>query len=251
MRRPFLSGNWKMNLDQEGIAALCNTIKKAALEVEGIEIGVFPPYPYLAFVVEALSGTRVAVGGQDLYFEKKGAFTGQVSGGMLKDVGASCVLIGHSERRHVFGETLEDTCRKTRAALDSGLTPVLCVGEQLDEREAGRTADVVLKQLDEGLSGMKEEELGGLIIAYEPVWAIGTGVTATPDQAGEAHGIIRQWVGSHFSAAFADALRILYGGSVTPDNVDDLMAVEGVDGTLVGGASLKPESFDRIIRFKA
>lgn len=250
MRRPFISGNWKMNLERESIAVLCKTIGEAAPAVPDVDVAVFPPYLYIPQVLDALKYSKVIVGAQDLHFEKKGAFTGKVSGPMLKDVGATHVLIGHSERRHIFGETLDDTRKKVGAALDAGLVPVLCIGEQLSEREAGRTEDVVIEQLAEGLKGFSESDLKTLIIAYEPVWAIGTGVTATPDQAGEAHSIVRQWFAKAYSAGLAEALKILYGGSVSPDNVDTLMAVDGVDGALVGGASLKAESFERLIRFK-
>jgi triosephosphate isomerase len=249
MRRPLLAGNWKMNLDQESILALCKTIAKAASALSDRDIGVFPSQTYLGQVVDLLKGTGVAVGGQDLHYEDKGAFTGATSGYMIKDVGATHVLIGHSERRHVFGDTNEDTARKLEAALRHGLIPVFCIGEQLPEREAEKTADVVVAQLKEGLADLSENRLKDLVIAYEPVWAIGTGRTATPEQAGEAHAIVRDWVASAYSSAFAEGVRILYGGSVTPDNVDTLMAVDGVDGTLVGGASLKADSFDRIMRF--
>jgi triosephosphate isomerase len=249
MRRPYISGNWKMNLNRDGVLELCSSIRQVATSVPNVEIGVFPPYPYLPLVVEAFKDTQITVGGQDLYFEKKGAFTGEVSGAMIKDVGAASVLVGHSERRHLFGDTDEDCRKKMRAALDAGLKPVLCLGEQLPEREAGRTAEVVIKQAEEGTRGFSEEELKDMVIAYEPVWAIGTGVNATPDQAEEAHQMIRNWFQSAFSTAFADGLRILYGGSVSPDNVDSLMAGANVDGALVGGASLKAESFCRIICF--
>ena len=249
VRKPFIAGNWKMNLDRARINGLCEAVRASAAAAPGVEVGLFPPFPYIAMVVEALKGTEIVVGGQDLYFEKQGAYTGQVSAAMLRDVGAVRVLVGHSERRHLFGDTDETVRKKLAAALDAGLDPVLCVGEQLPERKAGRTAEVVLRQVAEGLRGFPEDRLDRLVIAYEPVWAIGTGVHATPEQAGEAHAIIRNWCSESLSETFAERLRILYGGSVTPDNVADLMAVEGVDGALVGGASLKPDSFDRIVRY--
>jgi triosephosphate isomerase len=249
MRRPLLAGNWKMNLDRQSINELCATIVKAASDLSDRDIGVFPSHIYLTQVVGLFEGTSVQVGGQDLHYEEKGAFTGATSGYMIKDVGATHVLIGHSERRHVFGDTNEDTARKLEAALKHSLVPVFCIGEKLPERESGKTADVVVAQLKEGLRDMSEERLKDMVVAYEPVWAIGTGHTATPEQAGEAHAIVRDWFASAYSSAFAENVRILYGGSVTPDNVDTLMAVDGVDGTLVGGASLKAESFDRIMRF--
>jgi len=250
MRRPFISGNWKMNLDAKSITALCASIAAAAKDRSEIDIGVFPSFPYLSLVNERLKGTHVKVGAQDLYFEEKGAFTGAVSGAMVKDAGATHVLIGHSGRRHVFGDSHAVTARKLGAALKAGLTPVFCIGEQLPEREADRTEAVVVAQLEGGRKGLSQDALKDLVVAYEPVWAIGTGRTATPGQAGEAHAIVRGWLASAYSTAFAEKVRILYGGSVTPENVDQLMAVEGVDGTLVGGASLKPDSFDRIIRFQ-
>jgi triosephosphate isomerase len=249
MRCPFIAGNWKMNLDRASILDLCESIRDSASKVTGIDVGVFPPYPYLAIVSAALEDTGLFVGGQDLYFETKGAFTGQVSGSMLRDVGASMVLVGHSERRHLFGDTNEICRKKLSAALDVGLKPVLCVGEKLPEREAGQTADVVIQQIKEGTQGFSEDALKDLVIAYEPVWAIGTGVNATPNQAEEAHQLIRQWFCDSFSDVFGQGLRILYGGSVSPENATRLMAGPNVDGALVGGASLKAESFGGIIRF--
>ncbi len=249
MRRPFIAGNWKMNLERSSILDLLGALKEILPSVSEVDVGVFPSFPYIPLAVEALEGTGVVVGGQDLYFESKGAYTGQVSADMLIDIAATHVLIGHSERRHVFGDTDETVRKKVAAALQAGLKPVLCVGELLPEREAGRTNEVVLKQTEKGLDGFSSEELGDLVVAYEPVWAIGTGVTATPEQAGEAHRMIREWFGSFFSPDFADKLRILYGGSVKPDNVDLLMADPDIDGTLVGGASLKPELFNRIVGF--
>ncbi len=248
-RIPFIAGNWKMNLRRDSIGELTTTLKELAPAVPGVEIAVFPPYPYIAEVVSLSEGT-LSIGGQDLYFEKKGAFTGQVSGNMLKDVGATHVLIGHSERRHVFGETCEETARKVAAALESELAPLLCVGELLSEREAGRTTEVVRTQIEGGLEGRTETELARLIIAYEPVWAIGTGVTATTEQAGEVHTMIREMFEGMYGNSFAKKLRILYGGSVKPDNVDELMAVPDIDGVLVGGASLAAESFSRIVSFR-
>jgi len=248
-RRPFIAGNWKMYLDRTTIADLGAALKDQALTLPQVEVGVFPPYPYISEVVQATEGA-LAVGGQDIYFEKEGAFTGQVSAAMLKDVGATYALIGHSERRHVFGETSADTARKVTAALEHGLKPVLCVGELLSEREAGRTNEVVKEQIEIGLKGRSADELADLVIAYEPVWAIGTGVTATTEQAGEVHAEIRRMLTGMYSPEFAQKVRILYGGSVKPGNVDELMAVPEIDGVLVGGASLKAESFIRIVGFE-
>ncbi len=248
-RRPLIAGNWKMYLKRASIAELIGALKSQAVDLPDVEVGVFPPYPYIAEVIAGVDGA-IAVGGQDLYFEKEGAFTGQISAGMLKDIGATYVLIGHSERRHVFGETLEDTERKVTATLESGLKPVLCVGELLAQREAGQTGEVVREQIDAALKGKDAGQLADLVIAYEPVWAIGTGVTATTNQAGEAHTSIRALLSDTYGAAFADSVRILYGGSVKPGNVDELMAVPDIDGVLVGGASLKADSFTRIVGFQ-
>ena len=247
-RRPFIAGNWKMYLDRAAIGELVAAFKDQALSLPDVEVGVFPPYPYISEVVQAAEGA-LSVGGQDIYFEKEGAFTGQVSAAMLKDIGATYALIGHSERRHVFGETSADTARKVTAALEEGLKPVLCVGELLSEREAGRTNEVVKEQIEVGLKGRTADELSDLVVAYEPVWAIGTGVTATTEQAGEVHAEIRRMLSDMYSDRFAQKVRILYGGSVKPGNVDELMAVPEIDGVLVGGASLKAESFNRIIGF--
>jgi len=249
-RRPFIAGNWKMYLDRAAIGELARALKDQAETLPGVEVGVFPPYPYISEVIETTQGA-LSVGGQDIYFEKEGAFTGQVSAAMLKDIGATYALIGHSERRHVFGETSDDTARKVAAALDHGLRPVLCVGELLSEREAGRTNEVVKEQIEVGLKGRTADELADLVVAYEPVWAIGTGVTATTEQAGEAHAAIRAMLTIMYSEDFAQKVRILYGGSVKPGNVDELMAVPEIDGVLVGGASLKAESFTRIVGFGA
>lgn len=247
-RRPFIAGNWKMYLDRAAIADLVAALRDQAADLPDVEVGAFPPYPYISEVVKA-TGEVLSIGGQDIYFETEGAFTGQVSAAMLRDVGATYVLIGHSERRHIFGETSEDTALKVGAALENGLKPVLCVGELLSVREAGRTNAVVKEQIEVGLKGRTADELADLVIAYEPVWAIGTGVTATTEQAGEVHTEIRRMLSDMFSPEFAQTIRILYGGSVKPGNVDELMAVSEIDGVLVGGASLKAESFSRIVGF--
>jgi len=248
-RRPLIAGNWKLNLDSAAIGALTAVLKAQAEALPSVEVGVFPPFVYISEVVRA-AGKAISVGGQDLYFEKSGAFTGQISGAMLRDVGATHVLIGHSERRHVFGETGADTGRKTAAAIEAGLKPVLCVGELLSEREAGETSRVVRGQIEAGLANRNADQLADLTIAYEPVWAIGTGVTASVEQAGAMHAEIRGMLREMFGGEFADKVRILYGGSVKPDNVDELMAVPDIDGVLVGGASLKAESFTRIVGFQ-
>ena len=214
------------------------------------EIIVAPPFTALTVVAEALKGTRVRVAGQDMHWEASGAYTGEVSPSHLADAGCTAVILGHSERRRLFGETDETVRRKLKAALAHRLIPIVCVGETLDEREAGRTFRVLETQVKGGLDGFAPAELAPVVLAYEPVWAIGTGKTATPAQAEEAHLFLRRQLASLHGEGFAQAARILYGGSVTPDNIDTLMAEPDVDGALVGGASLKPVSFLRIVHFK-
>jgi len=247
MRTPVIAGNWKMNLDRARATGL---VRELCERVDGtaVEVGVAPPFPYLAPVAEAARGTRLWVAGQDLHVEPYGAFTGEVSGAMLKDVGCTHVIVGHSERRRLMGESDELVGRKLASALAQGLVPILCVGETLAERQAKRTAAVVLDQLDAALSGVPEQAAAPLIVAYEPVWAIGTGVNATPEQAGEMHRLVRDWLAKRFSAGFADRTRILYGGSVKGENAAGLLAVDGVDGALVGGASLAAASFLSIVK---
>ncbi|MBI5245156.1 MAG: triose-phosphate isomerase [Elusimicrobia bacterium] len=251
-RRPLIAGNWKMNLDLKGSAALARALVDGlGKPFEGPEIMVAPPFTALAAAGSALKGGPVRLGAQDVFWEEKGAFTGEVSAAQLKDAGCTHVIIGHSERRQHFGETDETVGRRLKAALKAALAPVVCVGETLAERESQKTYRVLETQLSGALKGFSYAELAPLVIAYEPVWAIGTGKTATPAQAQDAHVFIRRTVANLLGQPFADSLRILYGGSVTADNVDSLMAQPDVDGALVGGASLKPDSFLRIIRFQA
>lgn len=247
--RPFLvAGNWKMNTNRASGEALAADLAAAfAAAEDGVQVLVCPPFPYLTPVAEKISGSGVQLGAQNLYFEAPGAFTGEVSADMLTDVGCSYVLIGHSERRHVLGETDEIINRKVKAALAAGLKAVLCVGELLSEREAGKTESVLDAQMEGGLADISEEDAKNVVIAYEPVWAIGTGVTASPEQAESAHEHLRKWVASRYNAAFSDQIQILYGGSVKPDNAETLMGQANVDGALVGGASLKSELFVPII----
>lgn len=248
MRRFLVAGNWKMNTDQASGTELAGALAKAAAEShDGAEVLVCPPYPYLSAVGAAASGSAVQLGAQDVYFEASGAFTGEVSVGMLKDVGCTHVILGHSERRHVMGESDELINQKVKAGIDGGLQVILCVGELLSEREAGDTEAVLDRQMAGGLDGVSEEAAADIVIAYEPVWAIGTGVTATPDQAESAHAHLRNWLAERYNPAFADRVRILYGGSVKPDNAETLMQQPNVDGALVGGASLKAELFVPII----
>jgi len=246
-RRKFVAGNWKMHTTIAEGRELARAIRAQLEGVEGVRIAVIPPFTSVAAVAEVLRSSRIEVGGQDLHWEEKGAFTGEVSGPMLRDAGASLVLVGHSERRQYFGETDESANRKVRAALATGLSPVLCVGETLAERDGGRTLEVVGRQVREGLAGLTPDELGRVCIAYEPVWAIGTGRTAAPEQAQEVHAAVRSIL-RELGGNVADAIPILYGGSVKPDNAPALLALPDVDGALVGGASLKASSFSAIVR---
>ena len=218
------------------------------LEAESVEVVVCPPFTALASVAQLLKGSSIGLGAQDLYWEAQGAYTGEVSPAMLADAGCRYVIIGHSERRTSFGETDETVRKKLAAALKQGLTPIACIGETLAEREANRTVDVLTRQLEGGLKGLSEADARRLVIAYEPVWAIGTGRNATPEQAQDAHRFIRQHLAKRFGAATAEALRILYGGSVNAGNAASLLHQADVDGALVGGASLKAESFAAIVK---
>lgn len=247
-RTPIIAGNWKMHNTLAESAALITALTKAGNK-NHVEIIVAPSYTSLAKVAELANGSEIKVAAQDVHWEDKGAFTSAVSPVQAKDAGATHTLIGHSERRSVFGDTDEILNKKVAAALRHGLTVIFCVGETLEQREAGKTLSVIEEQLKNGLNGFTEEQLKGLIIAYEPVWAIGTGKTATPDQAQEVHAAIRAYLGKAYSAAFADATRILYGGSVKDTNVDEIMAKQDVDGALVGGQSLVAEKFARIINY--
>ena len=246
-RKPFVGGNWKMNLHAAEAAALARAVAALDHRVSAaVDIAVFPPFPYLATVHASLAGAA-QLGGQDCSAEKQGAYTGQVSASMLSDIGCGCVLIGHSERRHGLGETDPVLSTKLHRALEHQLTPVLCVGETLAERESGRANAVIDAQLRGSLAGHAEPTLHRLVIAYEPVWAIGTGRTATPQDAAAAHRAVRQTLSDMYSARFAEQTRVIYGGSVNAKNAADLFACEGVDGGLVGGASLVAADFATII----
>jgi triosephosphate isomerase len=218
--------------------------------VKDRDIVLAPPFTALSAVAETIKGTNVALSAQNLFWEDKGAFTGEISAEMLLDSGCKYVIIGHSERRQYFGETDETVNKKVKQALKKGLLPILCVGETLTEREAGKLTEIISRQVTGGLREITSEDMKKLVIAYEPVWAIGTGKTATPEQANEVHALIREKVKSLYRAEIADGLRIQYGGSVTPENVSLLMAKPDIDGALVGGASLKPESFAALVNFK-
>lgn len=251
LRRPLIAGNWKMNLDLAGAAALIRGIQDAAARAAGVETLVAPPFTSLAAVAQAVKGTKIRCASQNVHWAESGAFTGECSAAALKELGVDAAIIGHSERRQYFGETDRSVRDRLGAALKAGLLPIVCVGESLDEREAQETWRVLETQLKGALEGFAPGELSALVLAYEPVWAIGTGKTASPAQAQEAHLYIRKKVASLYNEALASGIRILYGGSVKPDNVDELMSQADVDGALVGGASLKAEGFSRIIQFQA
>jgi triosephosphate isomerase len=248
MRRKLIAGNWKMYKTIAEAVALVDEIKKGIAGAPGDTL-VAPPYTALAAVVAAAKGSAVAVASQNMHFEKEGAFTGEVSASMLKDIGVTHAILGHSERRQYFAETDDGVAKKTKVALDNALTPISCVGETLAEREAGRTTEVVGRQLNAILDAVTADEARRIVIAYEPVWAIGTGKVATPEQAQEVHAFIRSRIASKHGQAVAGVVRILYGGSVKPDNVKGLMALPDVDGALVGGASLKADSFLRLVNY--
>jgi triosephosphate isomerase len=251
MRTPIVAGNWKLNLTLAESTALAAALADAGAGRVGREVVVAPVFTAIAAVARALAGSDVKVAAQDLFWEDKGAYTGEVSAPLLLDAGAVAALAGHSERRQLFGETDEGVNRKTKAALAAGLLPIVCVGETLAEREAGGVEAVLGRQVRGALAGLAGEQVAGLAVAYEPVWAIGTGRTATPAQANEAHAFIRGLISTEFGATVAARVRVLYGGSVTPATVDELMREPDIDGVLVGGASLKAESFLRIVNFRA
>ncbi|MHC4713079.1 MAG: triose-phosphate isomerase [Planctomycetota bacterium] len=246
MKKMFVCGNWKMNTDLASARSLAEALKTLAGD-SNVEVGACPPFVYLAAASEVLKGSNVSLGAQDVYFEAGGAFTGEISAAMLLDVGCTYAIAGHSERRHVIGETDELINKKVRAALAAGLKPILCVGELLEEREEGSTEDVVSRHVVEGLKDVSAADATKVVVAYEPVWAIGTGKTATPEQANEVHVFIRSLLGDMFGSETASAIRIQYGGSVKPENAFDLMGQSEVDGALVGGASLKADSFAKVI----
>ncbi len=244
-----MAGNWKMYKTAGETRAFFDAFKPLVAGAGHCDIVICPPFPNLAAAAEAAQGSGVEIGGQDLFWEKEGAYTGEVSGPMLAAVGCRWVIIGHSERRQYFGETDETVLKKTVAALEAGLTPIVCVGERLEEREAGQTEAVLVRQFALGLAPLAPGQFAGVVIAYEPVWAIGTGKTATPEMAAEAHALLRAQARARYGEEAARALRILYGGSVKPSNVKGLMAQQEIDGTLVGGASLDPASFAEIVRY--
>jgi triosephosphate isomerase len=248
MRTPIIAGNWKLNKTPHEAILLVSELKREIVDVEGVDIVLCPPFTALADVADALTDTNIALGAQNVFWEDAGAFTGEISAPMLKDLGVTYVIIGHSERRQYFHETNETVNKRLRAALKHGLVPIVCVGENLAQRESNKTFDVIRDHCEGSLSGLSAEEMGKVVLAYEPVWAIGTGKTATPQQAQEVHVFIRQLLGKMFGEETAGSVRIQYGGSVTPDNVVSLMAQADIDGALVGGASLKAPSFAAIVK---
>jgi triosephosphate isomerase len=250
MRRPLIAGNWKMHMRLGEASDLARKVVEGCRRFEDIDVALLPPFTALSTVAAAIAGSPILLGGQDLHWEEKGAFTGEISAPMLKDVGGTYALVAHSERRQLFGETDRTANRKVLAAFAHDLVPILCVGESEAERDRGVTFVVVDRQVKEGLKDIAESQLDRLVIAYEPVWAIGTGRTATPAQAEEVHQSIRGQLAKLFGSPAASRVRILYGGSVKPDNVDDLMAEADIDGALVGGASLDASSFTRICGFQ-
>ena len=249
-RRPIIAGNWKMNKTTVEARDLAARLVPLVSGVLDRDIVLAPPFTALLAVADTIKGTNLVLSAQNLFWEDKGAFTGEISAEMLLDLGCKYVIIGHSERRQFFGETDETVNKKVRQALNKGLLPIVCVGELLKEREAGRANEVIDRQVTGALKDVNAAEMQKIVIAYEPVWAIGTGKTATPEQANEIHSFIRKKVEITYGRVIADSLRIQYGGSVTPENVSTLMAMPDIDGALVGGASLKPESFAALVTFK-
>jgi triosephosphate isomerase len=250
MRIPVIAGNWKLNNNSKESVELVSRLKEMISDVEQVEVVVAPPYTALCSVADVIKGSNIFLSAQNTFWEESGAFTGEISPSMLKDIGCQYTIIGHSERRLYFGETNETVNKRLKAAINASLTPIVCVGETLEEREAEKTFAVIDQQIKEGLIDLSSNDMERAVMAYEPVWAIGTGKTATPDQAQEVHHYIRQLIARIFDKEIAGLIRILYGGSVKPENVDQLMAQEDIDGALVGGASLKADSFARIIKFK-
>src|SRR5689334_14716573 len=249
MRKPVMAGNWKMYKTPAETTAFFEKFRPLVEQSEHCEVVICPPYTNLAAAVDAAKGSRVRVGAQNIAWAKEGAFTGEISGAMILATGATHAIVGHSERRQYFGETDETVLKRTQAALEFGLTPIVCVGERLEQRESGNTEAVLVSRVQKGIAGLTEEQFAKIVIAYEPVWAIGTGKTATPEIAADAHRAIRGQVLAKYGRGAADSVRILYGGSVKPDNVKTLMAQPEIDGVLVGGASLKPEDFASIVNF--
>lgn len=246
-RQTLIAGNWKMNTRREAAIALAKEVVSQLAESPAVEVVLCPPYVYLDAVADVLAGTAVELGAQDVYPEADGAFTGEVNPAMLTDIGCRFVILGHSERRQLMGETNAEVSKKLHAALSSNLVPIVCVGETLEQREAEQTEDVVAEQVNGSLEGLDDARAAGIVLAYEPVWAIGTGRTATPEQAEAVHAFIRNLLSEKFGAEVAGQIRIQYGGSVKPANAAELLGQPNIDGALVGGASLKADDFLAII----
>ena len=249
-RLPFIAGNWKMNKTVEEAIDLVKGLKVHLKGIEDVEVAIAPPFTALYPVAQELKGSSIHLASQNLFWEGKGAFTGEISPAMLKEINCRYAIIGHSERRQYFGETDETANRRIKAAFNHGLKVIFCIGETLQEREGGIAFSVIERQLEGGLKELGEKAVEEMVVAYEPVWAIGTGKTATPEQAEEVHQFIRQKLERLYSKRISESIRIQYGGSVTPENIKGLMVQANIDGALVGGASLNAESFSRIVRFK-
>ncbi len=249
MRKPLIAGNWKMYKTVDEAVEMVTKLKPLVSDVKDREIVVCPPFIVLSAVNQVVKGTNIGLGAQNLHWEKEGAFTGEISGQMLKSVGCTYIIIGHSERRQYFGETNTTVNNRLKSALAIGLTPIVCVGETLQQRENNETFKVVETQIFDGLLGSSNDQAKIIVIAYEPVWAIGTGKTATPEQAEEVHKFIRGLLNKMFGTNIADSIRILYGGSIKPNNITELMKQPNIDGGLVGGASLTHDSFAQIIKY--
>ena len=249
MRKPLIAGNWKLHKTIPEALELAGELKRELADFSGADLLICPPFIDLRPVADLLTGSHIALGGQDLFWEDSGAFTGQISGPMLKSAGCAYVIIGHSEMRKYFGNTDEVVNKKLQAAIRSALTPILCVGESLEKREQKVTKEFLRKQLGADIQGVGREGISRIVVAYEPIWAIGTGRTASPRMAGETHHFIRELFAEHYDASIANNLRILYGGSVKPENARALIAEEDIDGFLIGGASLKADSFGKIARY--
>jgi triosephosphate isomerase len=249
MRRRVIAGNWKMYKTLADTRAFFSSFLPLVIGAEHCDIVVAPPFTAISTAVEAAKGSRIAIAGQNVSWSKEGAFTGEVSSLMLAEAGCRYVIIGHSERRQLFRETDDNVAKKTLMSLAGGLTPIVCLGETQEDRDAGLTEQVLSRQFSGGPGALTPEEFSRILVAYEPVWAIGTGRTATPEIAAAAHRVLRRCAGEKFSVHLASALRILYGGSVKPDNIQGLMAQEELDGALVGGASLDPKSFAALVNF--
>ncbi len=250
MRKPIIAGNWKMHKTAAEAVTVVKELAELTRGVKGVDIVVCPTFTSLHAVKEAVAGTGIKLGAQNVHWEKSGAYTGEIAADMLKDAGCQYAIVGHSERRQYFGESDETVNKRVKAALASGLIPIMCVGESLEQREAGTTETVVGNQVRAGLAGLNAQDVAGMVIAYEPVWAIGTGRTASSDDANAVCAFIRTTVAAMFGQQAADSVRIQYGGSVKPSNIAELMAKSDIDGALVGGASLKADEFSKIVKYQ-